>query len=133
MSKVMEVISLVVNFTGIAFALAFLVINVIFKYDDIKAKNKSFLRVTIIAACVSVVLVMVCCVLGALDLPATSSAYMIMAISWLSTLLLCCVARLLMLVLPRSYSKDTTKAVLKLFSIALVAAIVNMLLSWMFS
>lgn len=128
----------VLHFSGIAFSLVYLVINLFTHMSDLSDRNQAILRIVKLSMGLSIGFAFASSLLSDPEfleeaLIKTTSALSVIAISWLSVLVLCGVSMLVLLLLKRRYRSATSGAIRRIFKIALIGAIIALILIWLFS
>lgn len=138
MSTVLYVSTMILNFSGIAFATVYVWLNVFSKITDLSDRNTSVLKITRTSVVLTMVFALLSCLLsnsGEIEaaIQRTTTLYTVVAISWLVVLLLCGIAMIFSVMSKKTFKSELARSVKKLFIIALWGSIVAMVLSWLFS
>lgn len=138
MSKILFVSTLVLNFSGVIFALVYIWLNVFSRITDLEDRNASIIKITKTSMVLSMIFAFLSCLISNVDaigfaIQQTTKLYSIMAISWLIVLLICGLAMLYAIVIKASFRKELVQTIKMIFKIALWGSIISMILAWLFA
>lgn len=137
MTIILFVATLVLNLSGVLFSGVYLWINLSRRYTDLSDRNENVLKITRVSLVTSLAFSFLSCLLADASLIAAFSRtvllYSVIMITWLAVIVACGIVMLLTLISKDRYSPDVSRAVKKLFRIALPGAIFALILTWLFS
>lgn len=137
MTDVLFYSTLVLNFAGFIFAVILLFINISGRLPELYDRTDSAVKIARLSMITSMIFAFLTSLLSeAADIDEaismTSLLYSIIATTWLAIILVCGVIMLIALVSKRFYTADVSSTVKQLFKMSLPAAIISLVLSWMF-
>ena len=138
MTGILFYCTLVLNFAGFIFAGVLLWINMSGRYSDLTDRSANAIKIARVSMITSIVFALLTSLLSesadvAASISRTSLLYSIIAITWLAVILACGIVMLLSVISKKYYKAEVSLAVKNLFKIALPAAIVCLVLTWLFS
>lgn len=136
MSKLLLIASIVLNLSGIAYAVVYVWLNSFTKLDDLSARNTGILKITKTALTLSLFFPLVSCLLGKSAeieqaISSAKKAYTFVAISWMVIILICGAAMFYAFVSKSKFKEALPKSIKPIFGLALAGAIVGILLTWL--
>ena len=137
MTMILFIATLVLNVSGALFAGVYLWINLSGKYMDLTDRNDNVLKITRVSLITSLAFAFLSCLLEDFSLvdavSRTALLYSVITITWLVVIVVCGIVMLLTVISKERYSPEVSRAVKRLFKIALPGAIFALILTWLFS
>lgn len=131
-------ITIAINFVGATFVLFYLIINLFMALSSMKDRNDNLIRV--IRGCVisSFLCAILSCVLVETDnielaIITLNNTLLLIAITWLISMAVSGIAILVLLIFKKRYDCEQLDCIKKIFRIALIATIVALTMTWLFS
>ena len=136
MTILLFVSTIVLNFSGIAFAAVYIWLNAFSKIKDVDARNASIIKTSKVSMGLSLIFALLSCLLASSDIVDDAIArahvlYSIIAISWLIVLLGCGIAMLVAFISKSDFKTNLLKSIKKIFVIAVVGALAGVVFSWL--
>lgn len=138
MSTIIQVSAVVLCLTGVIFSLVYVWMNAFSKYIDIEDRDAGMLEITKKSMVFSFIFTLLACLFVNVEdvgnaICRASKTYFFYTVCWLVVILTCGISMFVVLVSKRKYRRWVFKSIKRIFSNALVGAIVGMLLSWLLS
>lgn len=135
MSILLFITAIVLNGIGIVFSGTYLWVNTFSRVSDLAARNKEMRKMTWFCILLTTLFTLLSCLLSNVSGVESAIAraeflYAMMAISWLVVVALCGIALLYAFVSRGAFKRELTKAVRKLFWMAMVGLVVGMVFVW---
>jgi len=138
MFDILHILTMVLNYAGVLFAVIYVMINIFPVYVDVVDRSQSVLKFVKIAVSLAIIFAFLSCLLSnTVDISSaianTCQLYSVIATAWLIVLLVCGLGMLYCILSKKSYSKKTVAALNGMLKIAISAVTISMLLSWLLS
>ena len=138
MSTIIHVSSVVLCLVGVIFSLVYVWMNAVTEFIDIEDRNASMLEITKKSMIFSFVFTLLACLFVNVDdvgnaICRASKTYSLYTVCWLVVILECGISMFVALVSKKKHRRRVLKSIKRIFSNALVGAIVGILLSWLLS
>ncbi len=138
MSNILFISTLALNAAGFLFSAIYLWINVFGKFSDISDRNISILKITRVSMILSIVFSFLTSLLSNFEnieksIEKSTTLFSIVAVTWLVVVAICGLIMLFTVVSKRFFKPGITNNVKQIFKIALPAAIITLILTWLFS
>ena len=136
MSKVLSIAVMVLCVSGGLSSLAYLWVNAVSRTGDSDGRNQNILKIIRASMLWSMVFALLTCLFVSdggyyRAITQASELYRIIAVTWLSVVLACGISLLVIYVFKKDVRSEFPGAVKKLFTTALVGAIIAIALTWL--
>lgn len=136
-STIMYYITLVITFEALLFSITYLIINLRDKFIDIDSRSDTIIKIIKVSMWLSLIFGLLTCLLGDSSyvydaIEKSQFIYFMILACWLFVIVLCGILLFIRLIFIRGSSRETSRAIGRLFKIALVGSIISGILLWLF-